>query len=53
MFKSLHGHLFEELFVTARQDRFDIMCGLHNYEKCKYESTGETNFHGDRPIPED
>ena len=24
---NLHGPIFEELFVTDRQDRYDLMCG--------------------------
>ena len=27
--QSLHGPLFEELFVTACQDRYYLMCGLY------------------------
>ena len=27
--QNLHSPLFEELFVTAREYRYDLMCGLH------------------------
>ena len=30
---NLHGPIFEEFFITASQDRCDIMCGLHAYYK--------------------
>ena len=29
IFQSFHGPLFEQLFVTAHQNRYDIICGLH------------------------
>ena len=33
IFHNLYGTIFEELFVTSRQDRYDLMCGLHAYNK--------------------
>ena len=33
--QSLHGPLFEELFVTAHEDRYYIVCGLYAYDQCK------------------
>ena len=50
---NLHGPIFEELFFTARQDMYVLMCGLHAYDKENYQSTGATNFGGGRPIPDD
>ena len=49
----LHGPLFEELFVTARQDMYGLMCGLHAYKTRKYKSTVATDFHDCWPLPED
>ena len=34
-FQNLHGPLFEKLFVTSREGRYDLMCGLHAYDKQK------------------
>ena len=31
--QNLHGPIFEKLFVTALQDRYERMCGLHAFEK--------------------
>ena len=31
--QNLHGPIFEELFVTTRQDRYSLMRGLHAYNK--------------------
>ena len=31
--QNLHGHIFEELFVTACQDIYDLLFGLHAYDK--------------------
>ena len=53
IFRNLHGPIFEELFFTARQDMYVLMCGLHAYDKENYQSTGATNFGGGRPIPND
>ena len=30
---NLHGPIFEEIFVTARKDICDLICGLHAYNK--------------------
>ena len=51
IYQSLRGPLFEEFFVTARQDSYGLICGLHAYDKRKYKSTGATYFHGVRPLP--
>ena len=51
VYQNLHGHLFEEFFVTELQYRYDIMCVLYAYKKCKDISTGATYFHGGRPLP--
>ena len=53
IFQYLHGPLSEELSVTAREDRYDIMCRLHASDKRKEKSIGATYFHGGRPLPED
>ena len=53
MCQSLCGYLFEEFFVTARQDGYDIMGGLNSYDKRKYKSTCATYFHGGTPLQED
>ena len=42
-----------ELFVTEHQERYDLMCGLHAYEKRKYKYTGAAYFHVGWPLPED
>ena len=34
IFHILRGPIFEELFVTASQNRNDTMCGLHADDKC-------------------
>ena len=52
-FQSLNGTLFEELFVIERQDRYDFVCGLHDYDKHKYNSTGATESHCGHPLLED
>ena len=52
-FQNLRGHLFEELFVAACEDRYDVMCGLYAHDQHKEKSTGETDFHGGQPIPRD
>ena len=33
MFRNLHGPIFEELFVTERQGRYNLMCGLYAHGK--------------------
>ena len=33
IFWNLYGPIFEELFFTTCQDRYDQICGLHVYEK--------------------
>ena len=30
---NLYSPIFEEVFVTDHQDRYDLMCGLHAYDK--------------------
>ena len=52
IFRNLHGPIFEELFVIARQDRYDLMCGLYAYNKDNDNSTDATDFGGGRPLPE-
>ena len=32
-FQNLHVPTFEEFFVTASQDRYDLMCRMHAYNK--------------------
>ena len=49
---NLHGNIFEELFVTARQDRYKLKGGLHDNEKINYKSTDATIFGGGIPIPD-
>ena len=49
-FQSLHVPLFDELFVTELQNRYNITCGLHAYDKRKYLSTGTTYFHGGQTL---
>ena len=49
---NLHCPIFEEFFVTARQDIYDLMCGLYVYKKDNDKSTGATNFGGGRPLKE-
>ena len=31
--QNLHGLIFEEFFVTACQNKYDLMCGLNAYDK--------------------
>ena len=52
-FQNLHGPLFNELFVTAREYGNDLMCGFYAYGQLKLKSTGATYFYGDRPLPSD
>ena len=33
--RNLHGPLFEELFATSREYRYDLMCGLYANKKLK------------------
>ena len=33
IFWDLHGPISEELFVTAHQDRYDLICDLYAYNK--------------------
>ena len=44
------GSIFEELFVTSRQDRYELMCVLHAYDKENGKSTDATDFGGKRPV---
>ena len=53
VYHNIHGPSFEEFFVISREDRYDIMCGLHDYDKDKENSTGTTYLHGGHPLPED
>ena len=53
IFQNLHGHLYKELFVTSREDIYDLMCGLHAYKKLKERSTGATDFHRGQPLQKD
>ena len=53
IFQNLHGTLFEDIFVTSREGRYDLMCGLHAYDKQKEKYTGTTYFQGGRPLTED
>ena len=46
IYHNVHGPLFKELFVTAREDRYDLFCGLHVYNKRKETSIGATDLHG-------
>ena len=48
--QNIHGTLFEEFFVRAREDRYDIMCGLYAYNQRKENSTGATDFHRGSPL---
>ena len=50
---NLHGPKFEELFVTSCQDRYDILCGLHAYDKDNDRSTDAKKFGGVITIPYD
>ena len=47
---NLYGRLSEKLFVTSREDRYDLMCELLTYEKSKENSTGAKYFHGGWPL---
>ena len=50
---NLHGTVFEELFVTAREDRYDIMCGLYAYNQREENSTDAPDFHDGWTLPID
>ena len=50
--KNLHGPIFEELFVTERQEIYDLMCGLHTYDNKNHKSTDAIKFGGERPLTE-
>ena len=52
-FRNLHSPTFDEFFVTARQYRYELMCGLYSYNKENYRSTDATKFGGGRTIPDD
>ena len=41
------------MFVTARLDRYDHMCGLYSYNQHKDNSTSATDFHDGWPLPDD
>ena len=49
--QNLHRPIFEDFFVTVRQDIYSMMCGLHIYYKLNDESTDATRFGGGRPLP--
>ena len=51
IFQNLHDPIFEALFVTARQDICDLICGLHVQDKKIDKSTDATNFGDGRPLP--
>ena len=53
VFQNLHGPIFEEFFVTARQNIYVLMCGLHGLYKEVYKSTDETKFGDGIPTPDD
>ena len=44
--------IFEDSFVTAHQDRYELMCGLHAYNKINDKSTDATSLDGTRPLPQ-
>ena len=50
--QKLHRHTFEDFFVTVRQDRYELMHGLHEYYKLNDRSTDEKNFGGVITLPE-
>ena len=47
---NLHGPLFEVFKVTEREDRYDIMCRLHDYGKREERSTGALGFRFPFPL---
>ena len=51
--RNLHGPIFEEFFVTTCQDRYELMCGLHAYNKENDKSTYATDFGVRIPLPDD
>ena len=48
--QNLHSPIFEELFVTTRQDRYELMCGLYAFDKNNDKSTDATKFGGIIPL---
>ena len=44
MFQYLNIPICEELFVTGRQGRYDLIYGLHDYKKENDNSTNATYF---------
>ena len=49
----LHGTIFEDFFVTARRNRYELMCGLYAHKNQNYDPTYETIFSSKRPLPND
>ena len=52
MCQNLHGPIFQDFFVTARQDIYAILCVLHEYEKLNDKSSDATKFGGGIILPE-
>ena len=50
---NLHGSLFEDLFLTASQYRFDLMCGLNAHDNIHDTTSYLTIYSGVMPIPID
>ena len=53
IFLNLRGSLFEYYFVTTRQDRYDLMCGLYVYAKTIDRNKVASYLNGGRTLPKD
>ena len=52
IFQNLQMPKFDDLFITARQYMYGLMCGLQAYGKLNNKSTDATSFGGGRNLPE-
>ena len=52
MCQNQNDPIFENLFVAALQYIYEMMCGLHAYDKKYYKSTDATSFGSGNPLPE-
>ena len=53
IYRNLHGHVFEYLFVTAYQDRYELMCGLNAYDKLHKTFSLSVSAGSGLPLPND
>ena len=51
MCHNTRGSLFENYFVMARQDKYDLVCVLYAYDKITDKTKNSSDFNGGHPLP--